>query len=242
MIRYLLSVGLVIGCMELPVQAKGLSAVTTQTPQDSSKPAKPISAKATTATSAPKTAPVEVVASQSAKASGTSTLSVVSSKQRTAREGQNVSCSVTTSETMRGGRLARLTAYWASEGDYYTEHGISSTGIHLHDGYCAVDPSIIPYGSVVEIAGLGKYLAVDTGSAVISREAAREAAHTAEERNALVIDLYFESRRDGQEFAANGPKYATISWTSPRTADNATKESIGLVAEGNWNKSPGKQL
>jgi 3D (Asp-Asp-Asp) domain-containing protein len=135
------------------------------------------------------------------------------------------------------GRLARLTAYWAGEGDYYTGHGISATGVRLHDGHCAVDPSVIPYGSQVEISGLGTYLAVDTGSAVITRKAARETGHTSEERNALVIDLYFESRRDGERFAANGPKFASISWRSPREADNQTKESAGLVAEESWNKN-----
>ena len=36
--------------------------------------------------------------------------------------------------------LARVTAYWSGEGDYYTRHHISSTGIHLHQGHCAVDP------------------------------------------------------------------------------------------------------
>jgi hypothetical protein len=112
----------------------------------------------------------------------------------------------------------------------------------LHDGHCAVDPSIIPYGSVVEIAGVGSYLAVDTGSAVISREAAREAAHTPEEHDALVIDLFFESRQAGERFAANGPKYASIRWQAPRSADNASKESIGLIAEENWNRLPNKQM
>ena len=64
------------------------------------------------------------------------------------------------------GCLARVTAYWPSEGDYYTRHSLSSTGVRLHDGHCAVDPSIIPYGSVVDISGVGKFLAVDTGTAV----------------------------------------------------------------------------
>ncbi len=129
-------------------------------------------------------------------------------------------------------RLARVTAYWAGEGDYYTGKCLSSTGIHLHDGHCAVDPRIIPYGSVVEIAGVGRYVAVDTGSAVISREAAREAAHTTEERNALVIDLFFESRRDGERFAASGPKYAAISWTTPLAAGSTTStpETHSLIA------------
>jgi len=141
-----------------------------------------------------------------------------------------------------GARLARLTAYWPSEGDYYTSHGISSTGIHLHGGHCAVDPSIIPYGSVVDIAGVGKYLAVDTGSAVISREAAKEAAKNSTERNALVIDLYFESRSDAREFTANAPKYAPISWWTPSATGDKAEEARHLFADENWNKIQSKQL
>ncbi len=114
-----------------------------------------------------------------------------------------------------GNGLARLTAYWSGEGDYYTRRHISSTGITLHNGHCAVDPTIIPYGSVVSIEGLGTYLAVDTGTAVVSRRAARESGHNRIERHALVVDLYFESRRDGERFAATGPKFATISWSAP---------------------------
>ena len=145
-------------------------------------------------------------------------------------------------ETVQGGRLARLTAYWASEGDYYTEHGLSATGIHLHDGHCAVDPSIIPYGSVVEIAGVGTYLAVDTGSAVISRTAAREGGHTSAERNALVIDLYFESRVDGEKFAASAAKYASVSWWTPTSTGMLAQAARSLFAEENWSKIESKQL
>jgi len=114
-----------------------------------------------------------------------------------------------------GERLGRVTAYWAGEGDYYTGHHISATGVHLHGGHCAVDPRIIPYGSVVVVDGVGKFLAVDTGSAVVARKAARKAAHTSEERKALVIDLFFESRKAGEAFVANAPKYAFISWWTP---------------------------
>src|SRR5450755_2718285 len=80
-----------------------------------------------------------------------------------------------------GERLGRVTAYWPSEGDRYTSRLISAMGVSLHYGHCAVDPSIIPYGSVVEVAGVGTFLAVDTGSAVVSRKAARQDAHTIEE-------------------------------------------------------------
>ena len=105
-----------------------------------------------------------------------------------------------------------------------------------------MDPSIIPYGSQVQIPGVGNYTAVDTGSAVVSRTAAREAAHTSEERNALVIDIFFESRRDGERFAANGPKYAAISWQPSATASAQPKTTRSLLAQETWNKPPGKQL
>jgi 3D (Asp-Asp-Asp) domain-containing protein len=109
------------------------------------------------------------------------------------------------------GRLARITAYWPGE-DHYTNHKLSATGVRLRDGYCAVDSSIIPYGSVVTIPGVGDYVAVDTGTAVISRKAAKESGHTREERSALVIDLYFASRRAGELFSEEGPKFAMIAW------------------------------
>ncbi len=127
-----------------------------------------------------------------------------------------------------GNRLARLTAYWSGEGDYYTRHHISSTGIRLHNGHCAVDPTIIPYGSMVKIDGLGTYLAVDTGTAVVSRRAARESGHNRDERHALVVDLYFEDRSDGERFAANGPKYATISWRAPEADSTSTPSLVAF--------------
>ena len=139
-------------------------------------------------------------------------------------------------------RMARVTAYWASEGDYYTERCISATGVRLHDGHCAVDPSIIPYGSVVEIAGVGKFLAVDTGSAVISRTAAREAGHTAAERGAIVVDLYFEDRSEGERFAAQAAKFVSITWSTPHSMAGEAKAAGGLFAEEDWTKIQSKQL
>jgi 3D (Asp-Asp-Asp) domain-containing protein len=146
------------------------------------------------------------------------------------------------SSVLAGGRLARVTAYWAAEGDYYTERCISSTGVRLHDGHCAVDPTIIPYGSVVEIAGVGKFLAVDTGSAVISRTAAKEGGHTPAERHAIVIDLFFEDRSEGEKFAAGAAKYVAISWWTPSSMGIEARAARGLFAEEDWTKIQGKQL
>lgn len=114
-------------------------------------------------------------------------------------------------------RLARVTAYWPGEvnGDYDTNRRLSSTGAHLHTGHCAVDPNVIPYGSIISIAGVGRFTAVDTGSAVVSRQAARLAAKTPEEEKALVVDLFFDNAADGEKFAATGPRYAAITWGGP---------------------------
>jgi hypothetical protein len=112
------------------------------------------------------------------------------------------------------GRLARITAYWPGE-DFYTNHKRSATGARLRSGFCAVDSRIIPYGSLVTILGVGSYLAMDTGTAVISRKAARESGHNREERSALVIDLYFASRKAGERFSREGPKFAMVAWGPP---------------------------
>jgi 3D (Asp-Asp-Asp) domain-containing protein len=139
-------------------------------------------------------------------------------------------------------RLARVTAYWAGEGDYYTGRCLSATGVRLHDGHCAVDPNIIPYGSVVEIAGVGKFLAVDTGSAVISRTAARESGHTSAERGAIVVDVFFEDAREGERFAAGVAKFVSISWWAPTATSSNAQAARGLFADENWVKIQSKQL
>jgi 3D (Asp-Asp-Asp) domain-containing protein len=108
--------------------------------------------------------------------------------------------------------LARLTVYWPEEGDDFTKRRLSSSGVQLRDGHCAVDPKVIPYGSVVKIPGMGEYVAVDTGPAVVSRRAARQAGRTSRERNALVVDVYCSSRSKAQVFEANAPDFAVISW------------------------------
>lgn len=129
------------------------------------------------------------------------------------------------------GALARLTAYWTDE-DYYTSQHMSSTGVRLHEGHCAVDPSLIPYGSVINIPGMGNYQAVDTGSAVVSRKAALGAAHNSTERSALVVDLFFENRKEAEEFAAHGPTFVSVSWNKPLTASDAPLNPRALPADG----------
>lgn len=121
-------------------------------------------------------------------------------------------------ETKMGGpikiqtRLARVTVYWPGEGDFYTKRRLSSTGVRLREGHCAVDPKVIPYGSVVKIAGIGKYVAVDTGRAVVSRRAARAIGRNAAERNALVVDVFCSSRSKARALEASAAKFALVTW------------------------------
>jgi len=254
MIRYLFSIGFLILGMGLPMSAKDITPVL---PLPCSKPTK---AKDTSVSTSPAKDKSEkpkttVTTKKDTKSSPTASKALAQKHETSGPISKVPSGSPSTASSSLAKKqqtaaakakpsehLARLTAYWAGEGDYYTGHGLSSTGIRLHDGHCAVDPRIIPYGSEVKISGLGTYLAVDTGSAVISREAAREAGHNAEERNALVIDLFFEHRSDGKKFAANGPKFASISWKTPHTADTEPKDNHSLYAEENLDKPHNKQL
>jgi 3D (Asp-Asp-Asp) domain-containing protein len=113
-------------------------------------------------------------------------------------------------------RLARVTVYWPEEGDFYTKNRKSSTGVRLRDGHCAVDPEVIPYGSVVHIPSIGPLLAVDTGSAVISRRAAKNAARTPEQRKAIVIDVFCSSRAKAKALIKRIEHFAVVTWQPPQ--------------------------
>src|ERR1700756_5428625 len=88
--------------------------------------------------------------------------------------------------------LARVTVYWHSPG---SKEGIAASGPLLHDGHCAVDPKKIPYGSKIVLQD-DQLIAVDTGPAVVERTAARRSGRTPAQRKAIVVDRYFESRRE----------------------------------------------
>ena len=203
------------------------------------KAAKPVTKVASTTNHLEKKAAKPVTKLASATIS-TSKPSVAKSTEKT--ESAAGRQSIDSEEPGTEQRLARVTAYWAGEGDYYTGRCLSATGVRLHDGHCAVDPNIIPYGSVVEIAGVGKFLAVDTGSAVISRTAARESGHNSAERNAIVVDVFFEDARDGERFAAGAAKFVRISWWTPHSMASEASAAGGLFADEDWTKIQSKQL
>src|SRR6266404_7466761 len=85
--------------------------------------------------------------------------------------------------------IVRVTTYWREEGQLRA----ASTGSRLCNGRCAVDPKKIPYGSKI-VLGNEELIAVDTGPAVVSRKADRLSGRNAAERNAIVVDRYFETK------------------------------------------------
>jgi hypothetical protein len=113
--------------------------------------------------------------------------------------------------------LARVTVYWASGGcgsDWYTRRHKGATGVRLRVGHCAVDPRRIPYGSKVVFSD-GVFTAVDTGGAVVTRKAARRSGRTAAERNALVVDRFFETKRQALAWANAHPEFMMVKVLPP---------------------------
>jgi hypothetical protein len=124
--------------------------------------------------------------------------------------------------------LARVTVYWARGGhgsDRYTRQHKSATGQHLQQGHCAVDPRRIPYGSRVVLPDGTTLRAVDTGSAVQNRKAARRSGRTINERNAIVIDKFFETKRQALTWASSNPPFVSVK-VIPPTAPAVSKPNI----------------
>src|SRR5437588_3393664 len=121
--------------------------------------------------------------------------------------------------------LARVTVYWAHGGrgaDRYTRQHKSATGLRLRQGHCAVDPKKIPYGSRVVLPDGSALSAVDTGSAVRNRKAARRSGRTTPERNAVVIDKFFETKRQALAWANSNPPFVSVKVVPPGAPAVAT--------------------
>ena len=124
--------------------------------------------------------------------------------------------------------LARVTVYWARGGrgaDRYTRQHRSSTGMRLRVGHCAVDPKKIPYGSKVVLPDGTTLSAVDTGSAVRNRKAARRAGRTSVEKNAVVIDKFFETKQQALAWANSNPPFVSVK-VLPPNAPAVAKPSL----------------
>src|SRR5437879_12213298 len=117
--------------------------------------------------------------------------------------------------------LARVTVYWAQGGhgaDQYTRQHKSATGTRLRQGHCAVDPKKIPYGSRVVLPDGSALSAVDTGSAVRNRKAARRSGRTNYERNAIGIDKFFQTKRQALACANHNPPFINVRVVPPNVA------------------------
>src|SRR5437773_7385292 len=109
--------------------------------------------------------------------------------------------------------LVRVTTYWREEGQLRA----AFNGARLRNGHCAVDPKKIRYGSRI-LLGDEELIAVDTGPAVVSRKAARLSGHNEAERNAVVIDRFFETKSQAVAWEKSHPHFMKVRVLSPRPA------------------------
>src|SRR5438309_8229862 len=106
--------------------------------------------------------------------------------------------------------LARVTTYWREEGELRA----AWNGARLRNGHCAVDPKKIRYGSRILLED-EELIAVDTGPAVVSRKAARHSGHNEAERNAVVIDRFFETKSQAVAWEKSHPHFMKVRVLSP---------------------------
>src|SRR4029453_5215072 len=105
--------------------------------------------------------------------------------------------------------LARVTTYWAGE-----SHKYASTGQRLRSGHCAIDPKRIPYGSKIVFPDQ-TCTAVDSGPAVINRKAARLCGRPANQITAIVVDRFFETKREARAWTNAHPHFMTLQVICP---------------------------
>ena len=108
--------------------------------------------------------------------------------------------------------IVRVTTYCRDEGQLKA----ASNGRRLRNGHCAVDPKKIPYGSKI-VLGDEELIAVDTGPDVVSRKAARLSGRTAAERNAVVVDRYFETRAQAVAWERSQPHFLRVRIVPPES-------------------------
>lgn len=122
--------------------------------------------------------------------------------------------------------FARITVYWAQGkgSDHWTRQHRSATGVKLHNGNCAVDSKKIPYGSQIVYPDTSIDVATDTGTDVINRKAARKAGRTIYEKTAIVIDKFFETKKEALKWAACHPLFLPIQIIPPLNAEPEMNE------------------
>ena len=108
--------------------------------------------------------------------------------------------------------LARITCYWArgKGADHLSKLHKGCLGVKLAKGACAVDPKKIPFKSKIAVLGM-TVTALDTGTDVKNRKAARLSGRTTEEKLAPVIDLFFETKKEADDYDKNHPPFQRVA-------------------------------
>jgi hypothetical protein len=122
--------------------------------------------------------------------------------------------------------LARITVYWPGEGQVRA----CSNGARLRAGHCAVDPKRIPFGSSVLFPD-ATCIAVDSGPAVVNRSSARSCGRTATQRNAIVIDRFFETKEAALDWANAHPQFMTVHIVQPGSRGQPNEAMAGLKSD-----------
>jgi hypothetical protein len=104
----------------------------------------------------------------------------------------------------------RVTTYWREGGQLRA----AFNGMRLRNGHCTVDPKKIRYGSRILLED-EELIAVDTGPAVVNRKAARRSGRNEAERNAVVIDRYFETKSQAVAWEKSHPHFMKMRVLNP---------------------------
>ena len=107
--------------------------------------------------------------------------------------------------------LARVTVYWHSKA---SGANAAWNGAQLREGHCAVDPKKIPYGSKVAFHD-SECVAVDTGPDVVNRKAARSCGRSSAQRDAIVIDRFFQTKQKALAWANANEDFMTVRILMP---------------------------
>jgi hypothetical protein len=140
--------------------------------------------------------------------------------------------------------FARITVYWRGEGS--GEHA-SWNGTRLHSGHCAVDPKKIPFASKVVFPDAA-CVAVDSGPNVVNRHAARSCGRNAAQRNAIVIDRFFDTKHEALAWSKAHPHFMTVRILTPDATQRkiTTTEEPGprpnIASDGRFNLGSAKCL
>jgi 3D (Asp-Asp-Asp) domain-containing protein len=118
--------------------------------------------------------------------------------------------------------LARVTVYWHSKA---SGANAAWNGAQLREGHCAVDPKKIPYGSKVAFHD-AECLAVDTGPDVINRRAARSCGRSSAQRDAIVIDRFFQTKQKALAWANANEDFMTVRILNARQGITHSPRSV----------------